>query len=539
VSDRTVKVSLVIDDKGSVKVLRQAGHESGRTEGKLKNLDRSIKGLGKSFGGLKGMIGFGFGALTGGGLALGIDSIASKTKEVAEQTEKFSSISGLGATQSLRFNAALRARGISTDSVGRAFFKLGKTIQTAEQQERAFAMSQARAAAKGRVATTSLGAQAKAFVALGISATAFGKLTEEQKMESLIKRLSAIKDGTEKNTVAQALFSKSAVQLIPVLKGGALGFEHQYNLAKKFFPTIKGEGKQAMQELLLKQAESKMAWEGLEFTIGQKLIPTMTSAMGAFSGVVVEVEKGKGAWGGLRTDIEGVASAGKGVVVFFEKMGKAFNIPVEAGALAAFAGIHTLKHPVKTTRTSTKFLSKAAKFAYQHPVIAGPEVIFGGTAAALTAAYGIDVYKSRKELAVHAQGALGMLKGGASFQSILAAAPGSAAEANMLKSMQRQGYGNTRLGGKAATGVFSPMESKLVSRLLEHPSHLNQKAISGLTPAEIGVIVAAAHRGEKSPKVDVHLDSTKIAEALMHNPRARRIVAETTAKEAAFMTARK
>src|ERR1035441_7107355 len=82
-------------------------------------------------------------------------------------------------------------------------------------------------------------------------------------------------------------------------------------------------------------AYSNMAFEGLKFTLGQQLIPVLLEADKWFVKTIKEIEKGHGAWGGLRKDVEGVWAAGKDVVGFLEKMGKAFNIPVGAGGLGA------------------------------------------------------------------------------------------------------------------------------------------------------------------------------------------------------------
>src|ERR1035438_5676340 len=105
-TDRQVKVSLIIDDHGSVSVMRQAGTESEKTEGKMKHLDKGVKELGKSFGGLKNMIGMGLGALGIGGVAYGLKDAVSGMQEMASATEQFSATSGIGAQQSLLISAA-------------------------------------------------------------------------------------------------------------------------------------------------------------------------------------------------------------------------------------------------------------------------------------------------------------------------------------------------------------------------------------------------------------------------------------------------
>ena len=220
--DRRVKVTLVIDETGAVRSLKATGDESEHAEHKIGNLDKSVKGLGSSFSGLKGMIAGGLGALGAGGLVFGLADIANKTKEIAEETEKFSSISGIGATASLRYTAALKARGISGEAAGNAFKFLAKNVQTAERQEHTYGLARAKSVTAGKVMTTQLGVQAEAFQRLGINLGQFNSLSEEDKLSLVVARFSKMKDGAEKTRLAVQLFGRGATALIPVLKGGAL-----------------------------------------------------------------------------------------------------------------------------------------------------------------------------------------------------------------------------------------------------------------------------------------------------------------------------
>lgn len=507
--DRVVKTTLVIDEHGAVKAVHSVGDESSRTEHKLGSLDKSVKGLGKSFGGLKSMIGAGLGALGVGGLAFGLEDVASKTNEIALATEKFHTQTGLSATSSLYYDKALKARGLSSEAVGKAFGFLSKNVRSAELQEQSFANTQLKAAAKGKISTSVLGRQAAAFKELGINLTAFNKLSEQQKLEQVTKKFEALPAGMKKTRLERELFGRGGNELSIVLEKGNLGLTHQIELVKKYFPTVKG-GANAMNELIEKQTESKLAWEGLEFTLGQKLIPVMTEVMAWFSKTALEVEKGEGAWGSLRRDLEGVYNAGKGVVGFFENLGKAFNIKVGSGglgaALATFAGVKIAAKVAKPVKPVAKVATKAGKYLVEHPYLA-PAAIPAGAAAA----YGYDVYRSRDELAAHAKGALNMFKGGPSSQreieeSFLGGKPGT-----------RYGPGGVpRAGGHAAAGAETPGEAALVARLIASLTPTNDKA-----------------------EIHLHLDSIKVAEAVIHNPRARRVIAEATAIYAQGMTARK
>lgn len=526
-TDRIVKTTLIIDEHGAVQSVHAVGDESGRTDHKLGQLDKSVKGLGKSFGGLKGIIGAGLGAVGVSGLAFGISDIASKTKELATETESFHNTTGIGATSSLRYVAALKARGISAEAGSKAFAKLAKSVQTAERQEHSYTVTQEKAATKGKVATSLLGVQAQAFQELGIGLGTFNRLSEQGKFDLVIKKFSELAPGAQKSRLELALFGKGGTALNNVLVKGNLGLEHQLELVKKYFPTIKG-GAHALDELLERQAESKMAWEGLEFTLGQKLIPVMSSVMGYLSKVATEVEHGTGSWGELAKGIEGVWRFGEKALSTLKGLAKSLGISIGPGTLGAvlagLAGVKGAKavaHIVKKPVSLAKKLFGAGEAGAEGAGGAG--ALATGMAAApwvlgagATTAYGLDVYKSRKELAAHAKGALKMALGKhASLREIEGTAPGSYAEAQRLK--EHMGYlGPTSLSGKPKGGGETPAEAALVSKLIASLRPTNDKA-----------------------EIHLHLDSVKVAEAMLHNPRARRLIGEATAIYAQGMTARR
>ena len=109
--------------------MRDAGSESSKTESKFQHLDKGVKELGKSFGGLKNMIGLGLGALGFGGVAYGIKDIVSGMQEAVGETEKFHTITGIGAQASLGYTAALRQGGSARKQAARLSSSWRKTCR--------------------------------------------------------------------------------------------------------------------------------------------------------------------------------------------------------------------------------------------------------------------------------------------------------------------------------------------------------------------------------------------------------------------------
>jgi len=531
VPDRQVRVSLIIDDHGSVKVLHRAGEESEHSEGKLKKLDSSVKGLGKSFGGLKGMIGMGLGAIGISGIGLGLESVISKTSEVATETEKFHAITGIGAQSSLDYTAALKARGIGAEAGGNAFKFLAKNIQLAERQEHTFATGQAKAAEKGKVYTSLLGVQANAFKELGINVKDFGKLNEQAKFELITKKFEGMTDGAQKTRLAVQLFGRGGTAMLPVLDKGALSLNHFDQMAKKFFPTLKGEGVKALEELKEKQDEGKMAWEGLEFTLGMKLIPVVTAVTGWFSKLILEVEKGHGTWGHLAKDLEGIFYGLKSVWQWVEKnIGAVKALELVLGGLAAFWAV-----------------GKITAFANAIRGLAG---VVGGSAAAIggeRAAFGVAGGNLGAALAVGFGAALVLGLGKAIHEAIEAVFPGFLKQHSLAESTAAIAGGGSMAGMRVEHGELKPGRKGEWGINAMGGTHLGGKAVVGSGEVEVFDRLlhhmVRVHPGETLPGPPIHvhveMNGRQLAEAVAQDPHARRRLSEEVAHETTRMAARR
>lgn len=512
-SGREVKVTLVIDEKGAVHAMHAVGDESQRTEHSFGELDKKVKGLGKSFGGLKSMIGMGLGAIGVGGLAFGLQDIVSKTGELAEETHKFHSITGIGEQSSLDYTAALKARGIGAEAGGNAFKFLAKNIELAERQEYTYGVTQAKSAAKHKIATGLLGVQATAFKTLGIDVTKFARLSEQAKFETITKKFEGMAAGALKTTLAVQIFGRGGTALLPVLEKGALGLNHYDQMAKKFFPTLKG-GTNELEELQEKQAESKMAWEGLEFTLGLKVLPVVTSVESWFSKLATSIEKGHGTWGTLERDATVAVGDLKEVVHWFEGSKTAVDgLQVGLGFLGTAWGVEKVLN-------------------------------FGRAVKSLTLVTGITKLLGWGGLATAAEEAgTGASVGMAALAPELIAV--GAAVALVYEGVKHAEEIRHFFGLSETTHTFAkgapretPVQRHRTERnYLRHPQVLAEEL--ALVHSRHEAIGAAGANVLQTIKADLHLDSTKVAEAFLRNPQASRLVAEAVAKHAKKEQARR
>ncbi len=514
---KDIEWKLVVDDEGAIKKMEQVSREGEKTD---KNLDKakkssdglkgSLKNLGGAFGGLKSMIGMASGALGLFGAGYGIENIISTTKQLAQETEKFHAVTGMSANSSLDYVAALKARGIGTEAVVRGYKALGKAVQTAERGEYTFATAQEKAHAQGKLYTGLLGTQAQAFQQLGVSLTALKAESPEKQFQTITEKLEGMKAGLAKTTIASSIFGKGATALLPVLERGPLSLNHYRAEAEKFFPTLKG-GTNIVNEMNAASAESKLAWEGMEFTLGTAVMPALVKVERGFAGVIGEIEHGKGAWGGLESDLKGIATAGKDVVGWLEKMGKAFDIPVGAGglgaALATFAGIDLAKHPISKTKTIAKDALKVGKWIAGHPYV-GP--------AAVEAAIPLAGYA----------GLVGLTKGAFSGLRGLGIGAASGGEAPPH-------YGPRQLKELGQAKLASEHENEALAR--QASGHLRE-----LTAIRNAIERLHAH-GQSGQQIvgELHMDATKVGEVIALNPKAMRFLTEAVERASLARNARR
>lgn len=288
------------------KSMRKTGDESSLLGGHLKKLEGVFGSLSGKMSVLAGAAGF-------AGVGFGLEHIVSVTGEAAKEADVLSSSTGMSAQSAMYYNAALKARGISTGAVVQGFKYLSKGLGEIQRQEYSYATAREKATATGKTYTGQIGQQAEALQQLGLSLNQLKSLKGEQLFDTVVKKFSALENGANKTRLAALLFGKGASTLMPILQGGSLGLAHMVEQAKKFYPALGVEGPHALEKLMSAQAESKLAWEGLEITLGVKLIPAITSLLGGFSKLIWNIEHGHGIWHTLRVDADEVFKALKEV----------------------------------------------------------------------------------------------------------------------------------------------------------------------------------------------------------------------------------
>jgi hypothetical protein len=297
----------------------------------------------------------------------GVKSLVNSTQELGEATERFHAVTGMSQSSSMQYVAALKARNVGASAGQTAFVQLARNVGAAEKQERKYgeaakvsgakaaaartteriadekrqlalmkaeasgksyavmqaklaisAANAARTGKNGTTATAEMGKQQAAFQRLGISLHALKDMTPEKQFSMIIGKLSNMKDGMEKTSLATAIFGRGGRALAPIMEKGALGLDHMLKVAQKFFPELKDGGK-GLEELKSQQAESSLAWESVRYHLGTLLAPALNTTLKWFSKIGVSIQEGKGLWGELAKAISWTVGAFKTVIGFFNK----------------------------------------------------------------------------------------------------------------------------------------------------------------------------------------------------------------------------
>ena len=209
--------------------------------------------------------------LAGAGLAVtgALVKMAQESADLGDQFQKASLKTGVATEELSALKFAAEQSGTSFEVVEKSLAKLAVNASKAAEGTKT---------------------QADAFDALGVSVTdANGNLRpmNDVLLESA-DRFATMKNDTEAAALAQDVFGKSGVDLIPLLKEGRDGIEALAAQASALGVVYSQDLANSSADLLDAQNELKTAMAGVSQEISETIIPVMTSVIGAITPVVVK-----------------------------------------------------------------------------------------------------------------------------------------------------------------------------------------------------------------------------------------------------------
>jgi hypothetical protein len=124
------------------------------------------------------------------------------------------------------------------------------------------------------------------FSKLGLKFEDLKKLDTESLFTTIATALAGVTDKTQQMALATDLFSRSGINLLPILADGADGIQKLRDRAKELGVTMSEDTAQKGHDLVLSIKDVKASMEGLFNTIGTQLAPILTNYSNAITSIV-------------------------------------------------------------------------------------------------------------------------------------------------------------------------------------------------------------------------------------------------------------
>jgi hypothetical protein len=127
------------------------------------------------------------------------------------------------------------------------------------------------------------GAEADPFKRIGLNAKKLATLKPDDQLKAIADGMKQLKTQADRAAVAQAIFGKGAVQLLPFLSEGSAGIDKLSAAANKFGGVMSDDAVRAADEADHAMIDAKMAIAGLTTTLSVSFLPVATKAFKTFS----------------------------------------------------------------------------------------------------------------------------------------------------------------------------------------------------------------------------------------------------------------
>jgi hypothetical protein len=254
-------------------VVSQMGKHFGLTnraitniDGRMKSFRRNVVGMGKAMLATAGV----FAAWNG------LKSMVNTTEEFSRQVIRMTKATRLSAEESSRWVAIMKIRGIDATS-----FSRGLTIMSTKLRD-------AQNGGKSSIQT---------FNQLGLNWRSLMSLPLEERLFKITDALNSQGDAGNRLALGQRVFGRGFQKLLPILSKGSDGIKEQLALADKYGVTLHGKTIKSMKEFIEAQHENELAMLGMQITLSQSVIPTITNVTRGLNKFVLEMKDGTGRGG--------------------------------------------------------------------------------------------------------------------------------------------------------------------------------------------------------------------------------------------------
>lgn len=241
------------------------------------------------------------------GFAATLFGLAHFTAEAGDQAFKMSQKLGIGVEELQRLQFAAKLADMDAQSFGNAMKFLSKGLSEAK---------------KGS------GELKEAFAKMKLDPKKFS--SADQALRALSDKFKAMPDGPEKTAMAIKIFSKSGMDMIPLLNGGSKALDEAAEKADKYGIVLTRAQAEAGEKFNDTLTESKAALAGVRNILGNALIPVLTRYAEYFNDLIASnkeliAQKLQAFLGVLGRVLEIVYKAGTKAVGLFIRMSDALG----------------------------------------------------------------------------------------------------------------------------------------------------------------------------------------------------------------------
>ena len=226
---------------------------------------KSIKGLAKSLGGVKGAalaVGAAAGVAAVAGVAAFAKSSISAFAQAGDEVQKMSLRVGFSTEALSELKHAAELSGTSLGSLENGVKRMQRTILDAEN---------------------GLSTAVDAFEMLGVEMADVEGKTPEEQFTLLSNALAGVEDASKRSALAQQVFGKAGTQLLPMLAAGKQGLADMRQEAHDLGLVFDQEAADSAAEYEDSLTRLKGAFQGIQFAIGKALVPALIPLINAFT----------------------------------------------------------------------------------------------------------------------------------------------------------------------------------------------------------------------------------------------------------------
>lgn len=271
------------------------GLDSSEFEKGMNNAERSGKSLGEklssSFDKIKKAAAV---ALSGAVIKKGIDMVldlANATSAVGDKIDKQSQALGLSRKAYQEWDYILGQNGASIDSLGVSMKTLNSLVLDA--------------AAGGKESKI-------AFSKLGLSIHELETMSMEDQFEAVVRAFQRMPEGAKKSALAVQIFGRNGMELLPLLNQSETSIDELRKRAEELGIIMSDDAVNASVAYNDAMDDLNRTLNGLKYSFGAKLLPTLTSGINKMSAYVGKLsnafqKKGlKGVWDTLVSDFKNI-----------------------------------------------------------------------------------------------------------------------------------------------------------------------------------------------------------------------------------------